>query len=181
MNTPIFYDGSGARLKGENIIKKQTDLSSLKGIFQDNRSFIEMNPTETVYEVEMHENGLQEGDKGGLFFGISHIFPGKVGSEYFMTRGHTHQNKDTGEYYWGLKGNGLLLLIYPNKKLVVEDVKPNSLHYIPGNVAHRLINTGNEKLSVGACWLTESGHNYDKHLFNVKVIEENGKAKVVLI
>jgi glucose-6-phosphate isomerase len=180
LNTKTFYNGHEARLEGTNIIKKQTKLSSLQGIFQDDRSFLKMDSNQVIYEVEMHENGLTEGDKGGLFFGISHIYPGKVGNEYFMTRGHIHQIEDTGEYYWGLTGNGLLIMTYPNKETVIESVQANSLHYIPGNVAHRLVNTGKEKLSVGACWLTESGHNYDKKdLFTVKVIEENKKYRVI--
>ena len=33
---------------------------------------------------------------------------------------------------------------------------PGSVHYIPGNTAHRLINTGEEILSVSTCWQSVS-------------------------
>ena len=41
-----------------------------------------------------------------------------------------------------------------------EKVFPGSVHYIPGNVAHRLANTGTETLRVGACWPSDAGHDY---------------------
>ncbi|MCQ9209668.1 glucose-6-phosphate isomerase family protein [Granulicatella seriolae] len=180
MENKICYNGNVATLEGKNVIKKETKLFSLQNIFQDQVALEQMDPDQVVYEVEMHDNGLKEGEKGGLFFGISHIHPGKVGNEYFMTRGHIHLVEDTGEYYWGLEGEGLLILTFPDGKTYVEEVRPNSLHYIPGKVAHRLVNTGQERLSVGACWLTESGHNYNKKgLFKVSVVEEVNQFKVL--
>lgn len=182
MENKIVYNGTAAALEGTTVIKKETTLSSLQGIFQNQSALGKMDLNQVIYEVEMHDNGLKEGTKGGLFFGISHIHPGKVGNEYFMTRGHVHQVEDTGEYYWGLKGQGLLILSFPNGKTCVEEVQPNSLHYIPGKVAHRLVNTGHEVMSVGACWLTEAGHNYcKKDLFRISVIEKDKHYELVYV
>lgn len=177
INKSTLYDGISASLKGQNIITKQTKLSSLKGIFQDQSVFDQLDQEKVVYEVEMHDNGMKEGAEGGLFFGITHINPGQVGNEFYMTRGHIHQKANTGEYYWGLKGEGILLMTSPQGKSITEKVTPNSLHYIPGNYPHRLINTGSVCLSVGACWMTESGHNYGEgqKLFFSRVLADGNK------
>ena len=39
-------------------------------------------------------------------------------------------------------------------------MKPGSVHYIPGNVAHRVANTGNEPLIFLASWPSDAGHDY---------------------
>lgn len=176
----IFLKQQQASLKGQKIIRKQTTLKTLKGIFSDTKAFEATDPDTVIYEVEVHDNGLHEGQPGGLFLGISHIYPGKIGQEYYMTRGHLHQKIDTGEYYWGIAGQGLLLLTAPTGETSIHEVVPESLHYIPGKYAHRLINTSNVKLSVGACWLTESGHDYRKNqsLFSKKVVEIAGQQTI---
>jgi glucose-6-phosphate isomerase len=56
---------------------------------------------------------------------------------------------------FGLEGHGLLMMT-ENSETILEEVRPGSVHYIPGNKAHRLINTGSKELSVSACWQTES-------------------------
>ena len=40
------------------------------------------------------------------------------------------------------------------------EIDIGSVHYIPGNVAHRLANTGTEVLRVGACWPSDAAHDY---------------------
>lgn len=177
----FFLKQNTASLAGPKIQRKQTTLYMLASVFADTNAYQKEEPTTVIYEVEIHDNGLQEGTPGGLFFGISHIHPGKIGSEYYMTRGHLHQKKNTGEYYWGLSGQGLLMLTYPTGETIIQEVISESVHYIPGNVAHRLINTGSTKLSVGACWLTESGHDYrePEQLFNKRVVEAAGKIQLI--
>jgi glucose-6-phosphate isomerase len=60
-----------------------------------------------VYDVEMLDTSSAE---GALYTGVTHLYPGKVGNEYFMTRGHFHARREQGEVYFGLRGSGLLLL-----------------------------------------------------------------------
>ena len=43
---------------------------------------------------------------GDLKFGTSIVYSGKVGDEYFMTKGHFHTLLDTGEVYYCLSGEG---------------------------------------------------------------------------
>lgn len=163
---------------GKHIVSHATKLEGLKSIFADPEAAEKLDPETPIYYVEMQDNGIKEGEEGGLFWGISHIYPGKIGQEYFMTRGHVHQALNTGEYYVGLAGTGLLLLIDLQGSARIERVTPGSLHYIPGNTAHRLINTGDTMLSVGACWQSNSGHDYTKSvqlLTRVRVFDEGGQ------
>lgn len=45
------------------------------------------------YELELPE------EPGVLRFGSTRLYPGKVGNEYFMTKGHFHTILDTSEIY----------------------------------------------------------------------------------
>lgn len=58
-----------------------------------------------------------------------------------------------------------------------EPIRPGSLHYIPGCVAHRLANTGDTPLRVGACWPSDAGHDYAsiaEHGFTARLMNVGG-------
>jgi len=157
-NAKVFFDALKGKLHGDEIIKAEKKMKELEGVFADEAAYRALDMEEVVYEVEMH---LPAGTvEGGLNFGISTIHPGKVGEEYYMTKGHFHEIRNRAEYYWGIAGSGLLLLVDEAGTSTTEEVTPGTLHYIPGNVAHRLINTGEDKLVVGACWPSDAGHDY---------------------
>lgn len=148
-------------------------LGDLRGVFADADAdaWARMDPATLAYSVVMHA-AVPEGTTGGLFFGTSLIEPGDVGGECFMTRGHFHALADRAEYYWGIAGHGLLLLMTADRRCRVERVSAGSLHYIPGHTAHRLVNTGAERLVVGACWPSDAGHDYasiEQSGFSVRV------------
>jgi len=127
------------------------------------------------YRVEVLKVDESE---GGLQFGTSHVYPGTVNGEYFMTKGHFHAISNRTEYYLCLKGEGLLLLMDRDRHWWVEQVKPNSLHYIQGDVAHRLINTSDEIMTVMACWNSDAGHDYqsiEQMGFPVRFIKVDSK------
>jgi glucose-6-phosphate isomerase len=86
-----------------------------------------------------------------------------------MTKGHFHACADRAEYYWGLEGEGMLILMDEQRRVWAERMFPGSLHYISGHVAHRVANTGSRTLSFAACWPSDAGHNYAE-------IAENGFA-----
>ena len=150
---------SGA-LAGEHVNASKRTLGDLVDIFEVQQAAARMDPGQTAYEVQAHMV-VEEGKEGGLFFGTSTVFPGLVGDESMMTRGHFHARRDTAEYYWGIQGNGMLILMDEDRNCRAEKVIPGSLHYIPGHVAHRLCNIGDEVLRVGACWPSEAGHDYE--------------------
>ena len=95
-----------------------------------------------------------------------------------MTKGHFHVNKDCAEIYFGIAGVGLLLLMDEEGHTWAEKVYEGSLHHIDGRIAHRLVNTGDEDLKVGACWPTSAGHDYhaiEKREFGYRVYKRNGQ------
>ena len=169
------------RLEGEGVTHSRRTLGDLKGVFEDEEAYRSLPPETVAYEVSSH-CPVAEGTPGGLFFGISYLHPVMVGNEYMMTKGHYHAQADRGEYYWGLQGEGLLLLMDENRQCRAEKVAPGTLHYIPGRVAHRLVNTGNEILAVGACWPSDAGHDYASIAesgFSVRVKNIDGEIQIV--
>lgn len=151
---------NSAHLNGENVLHESKRLSELAGIFGDNMAFLQMDGSRLVYEVYSWAP-VPQGTEGGLFFGLTHLFPGVVGDEYFMTKGHFHAIENRGEYYWCIQGEGLLLLMDKQRETRAERMFPGTLHYIPGFTAHRVVNTGSRVLRFGACWPSDAGYNYD--------------------
>ncbi len=169
------------QLSGEPIINQTRKLKDLKGIFLDEKAYSEIDQEQLAYTVQAWLP-VAEGTPGGLFFGASTIFPGKVGKEFFMTKGHFHSLGDRAEFYWGIHGRGMLILMDRDRNTWAEEVYPGSLHYIGGEIAHRLANTGNEKLIVGACWPSDAGHDYEEiaqNGFSARLMEVDGKPKLV--
>jgi glucose-6-phosphate isomerase len=169
------------QLSGEPIINQTRKLKDLKGIFLDEKAYSETDQEQLAYTVQAWLP-VAEGTPGGLFFGASTIFPGKVGKEFFMTKGHFHSLGDRAEFYWGIHGRGMLILMDRNRNTWAEEVYPGSLHYIGGEIAHRLANTGNEKLIIGACWPSDAGHDYEEiaaNGFSARLIKVNGSPKLV--
>jgi glucose-6-phosphate isomerase len=155
--TSIFING---QLTGSEVIHQVKSLIELNGIFEDQIAFQNMDGSQPAYEVDAWFP-VQTGTEGGLFFGLTHLYPGRVGDEYFMTKGHFHAIENRAEYYWGIEGEGILLLMDKKRNTRAEYMFPGSLHYIPGITAHRVVNTGSFILKFGACWPSDSGYNYD--------------------
>ncbi|MGM0302627.1 glucose-6-phosphate isomerase, archaeal [Enterococcus sp. AZ048] len=175
----VRYDSTTVHLEGQGIRMKETRAKDLAGYFQDQKAYQQLDPETVMYQVEYQDNGLAEGTSGGLYFGITHVHSGVVGEEFFLTKGHFHAKRDTGEYYFGLQGQGLLMMTEAGETRL-EEVLPGSVHYIPGDTAHRLINTGNETLSVSACWQTESGHDYapPEEMFPQRVLRKGAEGVI---
>lgn len=130
-----------------------------------------------MYEVYyyLEEETMQP---GSLNWGLTVMNPECVGEECNMTRGHIHEDTSCGEFYFGLSGEGLLLLMDRDGNAWAEKVFPNSLHYIDGRLAHRLVNTGDGVFKVGACWSALAGHDYqwvEQHPFPVRVYKKKGE------
>ncbi len=158
INSPVELNLENYAMAGAPIINKERKLGDLAGIFQDEIAFSEMDKEQPAYTIQAWLP-VAEGTPGGLFFGVSTIYPGKVSNEYFMTRGHFHLQPERVEFYWCIRGKGSLILMNRERNTWAEKVYPGSLHYIGGETAHRLVNTGNQNLIVGACWSSDAGHN----------------------
>jgi len=122
-----------------------------------------------IYEFSTVE--VPEED-GHLLHCISIIYPGKIGNEYFMTKGHFHEVENTAEIYLTLKGKGKLVMQTPSGECKVIEMKEGSVSYIPPYWAHRTVNIGEEPLLFFGVYRGDAGHNYG-------IIEKNGMKKIV--
>jgi glucose-6-phosphate isomerase len=177
----VSFDMKTGDLDSDKKVSSKKELKELAGVFKDENTRLNMDQKLIIYDVDCYFP-VPEGKNGGLFWGVTRINPGKVGNEYFMTRGHFHANVDTAEFYWGIKGQGVLIFMDKDGNTWGEYMKPNSLHYIPGNVAHRVANTGDTPLVFGACWPSDAGHNYEaisQNGFTARLMEENGKPTLI--
>ncbi len=154
---PIEF--AAARLSGDIVETTERRVRDLGGIFEDKVAFRSADQDHIVYRVDSYAP-VEPGTEGGLFFGVTHLMPGVIGREYYMTKGHFHAIRNRGEFYWGISGCGVLVLMDETRADRIEEVRPGSLHYVPGDTAHRLVNTGDAVLDVGACWPSDAGHDY---------------------
>ena len=151
---------SGAALSGNPVQRSVKRLSQIKTLFKDRQSADALDPETVVYRVE-YWLPVAEGTPGGLFWGTTVIESGAVGDEYFMTHGHFHANRDRAEFYATVRGQGALILMDESGQTRFEAMRPGSLHYIAGHVAHRVANTGGGELAFAACWPSDAGHDYE--------------------
>ncbi len=168
--------GEDARI--ERATKTMGDLAK---VFEDEAARQLIDSAKPVYAVE-YWKPVAEGTEGGLFWGNSTIFPGLVGEEYFMTRGHFHRRRDRSEFYATVCGTGLLVLMDEQRTAAVQEMTPGTTHYIPGHTAHRVVNTGDIPLTFLACWPSDAGYDYatiEEHGFSVRVMRRNGRPEIV--
>ncbi|MCC6681988.1 MAG: cupin domain-containing protein [Phycisphaeraceae bacterium] len=172
--------GSG-ELQGAKVTQQQRTLADLAGVFADQVAWAAMDGKQLVYRVQLYLP-VPDNAEGGLFFGNTTIMPGRVGDEYFMTKGHFHACRNRAEYYWTLQGRGGLILMDEQRHCRLEWLSPGSLHYIPGHTAHRVANTGDEPLTFAACWPADAGHDYDtiaRHGFTARLRCVDGEPTLV--
>ena len=168
-------------MDGPHVIKSQKTVGDLQHFFRDEAARSKADQQQVLYRVQAHLP-VAEGTPGGLYFGTTWIQPGTIGDEYFMTKGHFHKLADRGEYYWGLHGEGVLILMDEKRNFRGEYMYPGSMHYIPGHTAHRVANIGNTELAFGACWPSDAGYNYEEILrngFSCRLLKRDGKAQLI--
>lgn len=156
-------------------------LSAMKGMYFDNETLEEMLQKEDSLVYEFYELTIPE-TEGNLLFGTSIVYPGKVKSEYFMTKGHFHTILDTAEVYYCMRGNGYLLMENPEGEWSAKEMSPGSAVYVPGRYAHRSINTGSEPLVMFFVFRADAGHDYgtiETKGFRKLIVERNGQPIIV--
>lgn len=156
---PTFVDWSSGQLTGPGIEEGVKKLGQLEGIFRDHAAWRAMDPETEVYRVR-YWRPAPDGTTGGVFWGATVLQPGRVGDEYFMTHGHFHAIRERAEIYATVKGVGALLMMDEAGNTNSQTMTPGSVHYIPGNMAHRVVNTGDAPLTFLASWPSDAGHDY---------------------
>ena len=168
---------SSGELTGTDVQVCCKRLNDLVNVFQDETAWGKMDPGTLIYSVYRYTPVTNDAECG-LSFGTTLLMPGCVGDEYFITQGHFHKKNNRGEYYWGIGGRGLLILMDRARSYRVERMAPGTIHYIPADTAHRVCNDGDGILSFGACWHADAGYDYTsirEYGFSVRVISSAGK------
>ena len=174
------FNPATGEIAGVPMVKRH--LSDLRGCFADGAAFetalAENDPL--IYTVASVAPADGDGD---LHYSLGLILPGKIGGEYFMTKGHLHAWRPAAEFYIGLSGDGVMLLedeVTGESRLV--ELRPNSVIYVPGHTAHRTMNVGSVPLTYLGIYPAKAGHDYStiiKNNFRCVVIERDGKPVMI--
>ncbi len=157
-------------------------LSNMRGMYLDDKALEEMisKKDELVYEFYDMKRPEKPGD---VAFGTSITYPGLVGEEYFMTKGHFHTIIDTAEVYYCLSGHGYMLMESPEGEWEAQEMLPGIAVYVPGKYAHRSINVSlKEPLVSFFSFRADAGHDYgtiETQGFRKLCVQRNGKSEFV--
>ncbi|MDX2081919.1 MAG: glucose-6-phosphate isomerase family protein [Terrimicrobiaceae bacterium] len=170
------FDAGEFRLSGGQEVVRR--LSDLKGCFADSAAYEaalrENDPV--LYRVIAVEPANGAGD---LHFGLGILYPGKIGREYFLTKGHLHQTREAAEVYIGQTGEGFMILEDEQTGATrLEPLGAGRIVYVPGHTAHRTVNTGRTPLTYFGVYPANAGHDYGaiaSRNFLKVVIEEDGR------
>jgi glucose-6-phosphate isomerase len=135
-------------------------LRDLGGLYRDDDAYQRLLDADDGAPVYWVETSRTEDGPGGLITGISALEPGKVGEEFFMTRGHLHAVADRSELYVGLSGNGVMILETLDGATELVEVLPGQAVYVPGHWVHRSVNVGDERFVMLFCYAADAGQNY---------------------
>lgn len=156
-------------------------LSQMKTMFLDSEKAEDILKEKDPLMYEFYELGCPE-RMGDLAFGTSIIYPGKIGEEYYMTKGHFHTILDTAEVYWCLSGEGYMVMENTAGDTIEMPMKPGETLYVPRGYAHRTVNTGTEKLVVFWTFQGDAGHDYgtiETKGYHKLILEKDGKPTIV--
>jgi glucose-6-phosphate isomerase len=153
-----MIDFASGVIDGPGIVTARRTLADLGGLFADQAALAALDPNTVVYET----HGYPEPESGSpaLLAATTVLYPGRVGREAFMTRGHFHVDPTRGESCFTLRGSGLVLLRDRSGAEQRIAMEPGSLAMIEGRFAHRVANVGDEPLVFLVTWLSDCGHDY---------------------
>lgn len=157
-------------------------LTSMQGQYLDRATYERMLAEEDRLLYEVYELKRPE-VAGELLHGISIVHPGKVGDEYYMTKGHFHTVLETGEIYYCLKGQGYMVMETPEGEWAVEELRPGRVLYVLPRWAHRSVNTSpDEDLVTFFVYPGDAGHDYgtiETQGFRKLVVEAGGQPQII--
>ncbi|MFE0755966.1 glucose-6-phosphate isomerase [Inquilinus sp. NPDC058860] len=135
-------------------------LSDLSGLYGDAAAFAAaaaVGGDRIVYEVQDYRPSAAAGD---LIFGVTRMVPGRIGREFFLTRGHIHARADRPEIYTGEAGRGLMLMESPSGEVRIVEITPRTICYVPPYWIHRSVNVGDGELVMSFCYPADAGQDY---------------------
>ncbi|MDE7037114.1 MAG: cupin domain-containing protein [Lachnospiraceae bacterium] len=147
-------------------------LSQMKDMYYDTDSAERILEESDPLIYEFHELGCPE-RSGDLAFGTTILYPGCVGDEYYMTKGHFHTILETAEVYYTLSGEGYMVMENPEGDTLELPLRAGEAVYVPRRYAHRSVNTGDQPLVMFYTFGADAGHDYG-------TIETKGYHKLIV-
>jgi glucose-6-phosphate isomerase len=152
-------------------------LSAMADMYADQEAVARMVAEDDVLVYEFYDMGVPE-TSGNIAYGTSITHPGKVGDEYFMTKGHFHTVLDTAEIYFCLRGHGFMVMESPEGDWEAQELTPGKAVYVPGRYAHRSVNvSATEPLVTFFAFPGHAGHDYgtiETQGFRRLIVERDG-------
>lgn len=156
-------------------------LSQMINMYYDTDAVYKTLRQEDPLIYEFYELGSPQ-LPGDLSFGTTILYPGKINTEYFMTKGHFHTILDTAEVYYGLSGEGYMVLENPEGDTREIPISPGKAVYVPKRYAHRTVNTGSVPLVLFFVFDSDAGHDYrsiETKGYHKLIIEKDGKPCII--
>lgn len=158
---PVFaipFSPVGYLQAGAHVIRRR--LSQLRHLYEDAAAVEQLlaDGDPVVYEVYEMPYPYRATD---LLINITVLYPGRVGAQWHMTKGHFHAEPDTAEAVIGLSGSGEMLLQRRDGELRRVPVGQGLISYAGGGWAHRVVNTGSRPLVFFAVSGADILHDYE--------------------
>lgn len=179
-STLVDFDPVSGLSKSRPALQRR--LSKMKSMFYDAAACEAALRTGDPLIYEFYDMGVPE-TSGDIAYGTSITYPGKVGDEYNMTKGHFHTVLDTAEVYYCLRGRGMMMMESPEGDVETRELRKGQAVYVPGRYAHRSINISpDEPFITFFAFPGHAGHDYgsiETKGFHKIVVERNGKPTVI--
>jgi glucose-6-phosphate isomerase, archaeal len=179
-STLVDFDLHSGLSKSRKSLRR--NLSNMKGMYYDTSAFEAGVASDNPLVYEFYDMEVPD-SSGDVAYGTSITYPGKVGDEFHMTKGHFHTVLDTAEVYFCLRGHGVMMMESPEGDVEVQELIPGKAVYVPGRYAHRSINVSNtEPLITFFAFPGHAGHDYgtiETKGFRKLVVERDGKPALI--
>ncbi|MDD5016498.1 MAG: glucose-6-phosphate isomerase [Eubacteriales bacterium] len=165
----------------DKVISTKRNLSDMRGMYFDEAAAEKLTAECNPLIYEFFETGAPEKDSD-LAFGTSITYPGKVGNEFFMTKGHFHTILETAEVYYCLGGCGYMLIENPEGDWSAQKLAAGTVVYVPPRYAHRSVNTGDTPLVTLFCFRADAGHDYgtiETKGYRKLIVEQDARVKII--
>lgn len=180
-NTSFLVDFDLTSGFSKTAVTTKRYLSQMKEMYCDQSAVDTALKSGDPLIYEFHELGCPE-RAGDLAFGTTILYPGKIGEEYYFTKGHFHTILDTAEVYYTLSGEGYMVMENPEGDCIEMPLTKGQAVYVPRRYAHRTVNTGTAPLVLFYTFAADAGHDYgtiESKGYHKLIVERNGKPTVI--
>ena len=156
----LLQIGAAGDLAGHTGVKRSR-ISDLGGLFTDQPAFDRLSAVrggDIAYEVQEFRPARVAPHE--LVFGTSVLQPGRIGGEFFMTRGHIHARADRPEIYFCQSGRGVMHMEALHGETTPIPMTPGAIVYVPPFWIHRSVNVGAEPFITAFCYPSDAGQDY---------------------